>query len=364
MKDAHPPHTTEMSIQHAFETSSNVGISMAIWKSYVKRPDQFVKKLQSFGLNTPLGLDIQGEGKPRIKNVTDKDWFPVSLPWMSIGYEVKLTPLQILNFYNTVANNGRMVRPHFVKEIQNHGKVLRSFGTEIIRDSIASPQALAKARQILEGVVQNGTASELKKSPYKIAGKTGTAQMTKNKFGYDKENPSYQASFVGYFPADAPKYSCMVVVYAPSNDVYYGGAVAAPIFKEIADKVYSNHLELHTAPLQLDTNVNVLPLAKVGMQKDLKKVCSALNVPMVSKDADARLGSSTINSDAVVTSERKTIAGIVPNVNGMGAKDAIAVLENAGLRVRMRGKGLVTRQSIEAGTRIQRGQIIQIELGL
>lgn len=364
MKDAHPPHTTEMSIQHAFETSSNVGISMAIWKSYVKRPDQFVKKLQSFGLNTPLGLDIQGEGKPRIKNVTDKDWFPVSLPWMSIGYEVKLTPLQILNFYNTVANNGRMVRPHFVKEIQNHGKVLRSFGTEIIRDSIASPQALAKARQILEGVVQNGTASELKKSPYKIAGKTGTAQMTKNKFGYDKENPSYQASFVGYFPADAPKYSCMVVVYAPSNDVYYGGAVAAPIFKEIADKVYSNHLELHTAPLQLDTNVNVLPLAKVGMQKDLKKVCSALNVPMVSKDADARLVSSTINSDAVVTSERKTIAGIVPNVNGMGAKDAIAVLENAGLRVRMRGKGLVTRQSIEAGTRIQRGQIIQIELGL
>jgi cell division protein FtsI (penicillin-binding protein 3) len=188
--------------------------------------------------------------------------------------------------------------------------------------------------------------------------------MSRNKFGYDKENPSYQASFVGYFPADAPKYSCMVVVYAPSNDVYYGGAVAAPIFKEIADKVYSNHLELNTSPLQLDTNVNVLPLTKVGTQKDLKKVCTALNVPLVSKDADAHLVSANINSDAMVVSERKTVAGIVPNVSGMGAKDAIAVLENAGLKVRMKGKGLVIRQSIDAGTRIQRGQIIQIELGL
>ena len=364
MKDAHPPTTPRMSIQRAFETSSNVGVSMALWKSYVKKPEQFVARLRSFGLNTPLGIDIEGEGKPRIKATTDKDWTPLSLPWMSIGYEVKLTPLQILNFYNTIANNGRMVRPHFVRDIMNHGQVLRHFDTEILRDSILSPATLAKARELLEGVVQHGTAKELSKSPYKIAGKTGTAQMSRNRFGYDKENPTYQASFVGYFPADAPKYSCMVVVYAPSNDVYFGGAVAAPIFKEIADKVYSNHLELNASPIQVDSAALRIPFAKSGVQKDLKKVCAAINVPVNPKDGDAALVSTEARPEGVTTTERKVKAGYVPSVTGMGLRDAVAILENAGMRVRVRGRGVVTRQSVDPGTKILRGQIIQLDLGL
>ncbi len=365
MEDAHPPHFPKLSIQQAFETSSNVGISSVIVSRYSKNPQAFIDKVKSFGLGTPLGLDIEGEGNPRIKSITAKDWSSVvSLPWMSIGYETKLTPLQILAFYNAIANNGVMVRPHFVKEIQSHGRTLKTFNTEIIRDSIASPAALAKARKMMEGVVERGSAKTMSTSPYRIAGKTGTAQISTNKFGYDKTHPSYQASFVGYFPADAPKYSCMVVVYAPSKDVYFGGAVAAPIFKDIADKVYSNHVELHDKPLQRDTTQNVIPFAKAGQQKDLKKVFAQLEIPVLSKDVDAHFVTSTIEPDRIVVTERKTIAGITPNVSGMGAKDAVFILENAGYRVKLNGRGNVVRQSINTGTKITKGQLIILDLDI
>ncbi|MBK7431668.1 MAG: transpeptidase family protein [Bacteroidetes bacterium] len=365
MVDAHPPHFPKLSIQQAFETSSNVGISSVIVSRYSKNPQAFIDKIKSFGLGSPLGLDIEGEGTPRIKNITAKDWSSVvSLPWMSIGYETKLTPLQILAFYNAIANNGTMVRPHFVKEIQSHGRTLKSFDTEIIRDSIASPAALAKARQLMEGVVERGSAKQLNSSPYRIAGKTGTAQISMNKFGYDKTHPSYQASFVGYFPADEPKYSCMVVVYAPSKDVFFGGAVAAPIFKDIADKVYSNHVELHDKPIEVDTTVSLIPFAKAGQQKDLKKVLARLDIASSTKDLDAHFVSPVVVSDRIVMTERKTSAGITPNVSGMGVKDAVYILENAGYRVKINGRGNVVRQSISTGTKITKGQLIILDLDI
>lgn len=362
MPDAHPPKSSKLSIQQAFETSSNVGISRVIYQHYLKNPEAFVSRLKSFGLSQKLGLQIEGEGQPFIKNVTDKSWSGLSLPWISIGYESKLTPLQTLTFYNAVANNGRVVKPMFVSKVLNHGKVIREYSSEIIRDSIASPDVLAKARQLLEGVVQHGTASVLNKSPYKIAGKTGTAQIFNNKYGYDKEHMTYQASFVGYFPADKPKYSCIVVVYAPSNDVYYGGAVAAPIFKEIADKVYSNHLDMNESPIQTDSIVKSIPLAKAGQHKDLNKVLAKLNLTSESSDPDAYWVSVDARSTQLKTNERKTISGLVPNVVGMGLRDALYILENAGLNVRINGKGWVTRQSIQAGSRIKKGQQILIEL--
>lgn len=364
MKDSHAPHASRLSIQEAFETSSNVGISSVIVSNYSKNPQAFVNKVKSFGLGTPLGLDIEGEGAPRIKSTSAKDWSANSLPWMAIGYETKLTPLQILAFYNGIANNGKIVRPHFVKEIQAHGRTIKKFNTVVIKDSIASPQALAKIREMMEGVVSNGSAKVLSTSPYKVAGKTGTAQMVSNRFGYDKTHPSYQASFVGYFPADAPKYTCMVVVYAPSNDVYYGGAVSAPIFKDIADKVYSNHIELHDKPLQKDTTVNLFPYAKAGQQKELKKVFAELNIPHYSADNDAHLVVPTVESDRVVMKERRTVAGLTPAVVGMGVQDAVFILENAGYRVVIRGRGNVVRQSIPVGTSIKKGQVITLDLDI
>jgi len=362
MPDAHAPKSSKLSIQQAFESSSNVGISKVIYQHYLKNPGAFISRLKSFGLSEKLGLQIEGEGQPFIKSITDKSWSGLSLPWISIGYESKLTPLQTLTFYNAVANNGKVVRPMFVSKILNHGKVIREFSSEVIRDSIASPEVLLKARQILEGVVQHGTASMLNKSPYKIAGKTGTAQIFNNKYGYDKEHMTYQASFVGYFPADKPKYSCIVVVYAPSNDVYYGGAVAAPIFKEIADKVYSNHLDMNESPVQTDSLIPSLPVVKAGQHRDLKKVLEKLTLPSAVSDPDAYWVSVDSRSEVLKANERKTIVGLVPNVVGMGLKDAIYLLENAGLNVRVNGKGWVSRQSIEAGTRIRKGQQIQIEL--
>ena len=364
MKDSHPPKSGKLSMQQAFETSSNVGISKMITSLYSKKPQQFIDKLKKFGLDKQLGLEIEGEGMPVIKNTTQKSWSNVSLPWISIGYESQLTPLQILTFYNAVANNGRMVKPHFVKEIRKHGKLIREFPVVVLRDTIASREAINKAKKMMEGVVEHGTATFLNKSPYKIAGKTGTAQIANSKFGYDKKNLSHQASFVGYFPADAPKYSCMVVVYSPSRDLYYGGAVAAPIFKEIADKIYSNRLELHGEPAEDKLLPVSLPVAKAGDQRDLHNIFASLEIPVDSRDEAALFVSAYADSSRMVLSERKYQVGLVPNVVGMGAKDAMYLLENNGLIVRCTGRGQVIRQSISPGSRISRGQAIAIELGL
>ncbi len=362
MRDAHPPKKSKLTVTEAFETSSNVGISKVIYRAYNKHQQDFIDHLKKFNLNKPLQLQIAGEGEPRIKNVKDKDWWAGSLPQISIGYEVKLTPLQILAFYNAIANNGRMVKPKLVREEWYHGSLVRNFATEVIKDSIASPGAIAKARKLLEGVVEHGTASSLNKSCYKIAGKTGTAQMFGNKFGYDKSHMSYQASFVGYFPADHPKYSCMVVVYAPSNDMYFGGAVAAPVFKEISDKVYSNRMEMHdTAPTN-DSLVKSLPVVKSGSRKELTKVLAELRVPVSPLTTEASWVSVNTSTNSMQLAERKITAGIVPNVIGMGARDALNILENAGLRVKITGRGTVLKQSIEAGTKITKGQSIILEL--
>ncbi len=362
MKDSHPPKASRLSVQQAFETSSNVGISKAIYQAYGKNQQRFIDQLKKFNLNQPLGLQIEGEGTPRIKDTDDKFWSHISLPQMSIGYEVNLTPLQILTFYNAIANNGRMVRPKFVREERYHGSLVKSFPTEIIKDSIASPVAIAKARKLLEGVVQNGTASALNKSCYKIAGKTGTAQIFNPKFGFDKNHMTYQASFVGYFPADNPKYSCMVVVYAPSNDVYYGGAVSAPVFKEISDKVYSSNMEMHDTVQTHDSLIQSLPVVKSGSQKELTKILAQLKVDVASSNTDAAWVSTSSDRNTIQLSPRKISSGVVPSVLGMGAKDALNILENAGLHVKMNGKGVVSKQSIDAGAKIQRGQQIVIDL--
>ena len=364
MKDAHAPRKSKLTVKEAFMTSSNVGISKIITHYYSKNQQAFLDKLKSFGLNNKLGLQIQGEGNPRIKNAKDKDWNPcISLPWTSIGYEVLLSPLQILTFYNAIANNGRMVKPKFVKEIRYHGQLVQEFPTEIIRDSIVSPYTVAKAHELLEAVVDSGTATSLRNPHYRVAGKTGTAQISKPKFGFDKSNMTYQASFVGYFPAEKPKYSVIAVVYAPSSGVYYGGAVSAPIFREIADKVFSNEMELHKELAAADSSVKIIPEVKAGHQKDLYQVFADLNISAVSQNNEATWVSTTGSEDGVILTERKTLQGAVPNVIGMGARDALFILENSGLNVRVNGRGSVKKQSLDPGTKIQRGQKIVIELG-
>ncbi|MCB0429247.1 MAG: transpeptidase family protein [Flavobacteriales bacterium] len=366
MNDAHEGGFGKITAQRAFEVSSNVGVSLLINNAYGQHPEKFVERLHTMGLGTKLGLDIPGEGKPYLKERKDPSWSGITLPWMSIGYETTMTPLQILTFYNAVANNGKMVKPQFVEEVKERGKTIRKFKTEVLNPSICSAKTIANARKMMEGVVDSGTAINLRNSIYPIAGKTGTAQIANAKYGYKGSGLSYQASFVGYFPADDPAYSCIVVVNAPSNNVYYGNLVAGPIFKEIADKVYAGSLNMHEAINLADAAHAPLPRTKVGLQKETTTVLNALQIP-VKNESDTSEWVIIDRSDSTFTIQNKRIGnelknGFVPNLSGMGASDALYILENYGLLVELNGAGRVIAQSIPPGTRFKWGQTIQLDL--
>ncbi|MCG8309248.1 MAG: penicillin-binding protein 2, partial [Cytophagales bacterium] len=276
MKDAHKIGDGKLSVRQAFEMSSNVGISRLIYEAYKEKPEEFIQFIYDIPMNQKLGVEIQGEGRPVIKHPSQVDrWYGTSLPWMSIGYELLLTPLQMLSVYNAVANDGRMVKPMFVKEIRQGGKTLERFKTETINRSICSGKTIDSLKSLLEGVVQRGTASlTLKNTVYKIAGKTGTAQIAKGSRGYNKSD--YNASFAGYFPADDPKYSCIVVVNNPTKGRIYGSSVAAPVFKEIADKVYAKQLDIHAREGYWATGINQ-SLEGKGKTEDLKTLYENFN---------------------------------------------------------------------------------------
>lgn len=360
IQDVHGIRDGRVSIREVFEKSSNAGISKLVYNKYSAQPQKYIDRLYGFNLNERLGIEIPGEGKPYVKNTKDESWSKVSLPFMSIGYELRLTPLQILNFYNTVANNGTMVKPMFVKEIREAGKTLETFEAEVINKNICSATSIEMAREVLEGVVLKGTATSLKKAPYRVAGKTGTAQIATPNKGYDKRN--YNASFVGYFPANDPKYSCIVVVSRPSTGRYYASSVAVPVFKEIADKVYATNLEIQ----QIDTlpESTVYPLYATGYQQEIKELYETFQVPLDSMSTNSEWAIALKSDTAVILETRIFRDGQVPNVKGMGARDAIYVLENLGLKVTVSGRGFVKQQSLSPGTKVRKGNHITIKLSV
>jgi cell division protein FtsI (penicillin-binding protein 3) len=332
---------------------------MLVYDRYSKKPQQYIDRLYGMSLNEPVGIEIPGEGKPYVKNTKDKSWSAVSLPFMSIGYELRLTPLQTLSFYNAIANDGTMVKPMLVKEIREAGKTIEKFETKVINPSVCSKSSVEKAREILEGVVTRGTAKSLSKSPYKVGGKTGTAQIASSR-GYDKTN--YNASFVGYFPADDPKYSCIVVVSKPSTGKYYATSVAVPVFKEIADKVYATNLAIH----QRDTTPEFLtyPLYAKGYQEELRQLYQGFDIPLDSMSTNAEWAIALEADSSVVLKTRIFREGEIPNVKGMGARDAVYVLENLGLKVNIQGRGFVREQSVLPGTRAVKGRQITLRLSV
>lgn len=365
MRDANQRGYGKISVKEAFVKSSNVGISRVIYDAYNKNPQRFIDRLHSMGLGKKLGIDIAGEGAPQIKNVSDKSWSGVTLPWMSIGYETLLTPLQILAFYNAVANNGVMVRPQFVTKTMKHGKVQEEMKPDVINPAISSGHTIARAREMLEGVVSpNGTASNLYNSVVSIAGKTGTAQIANEQYGYRYDQKvSYQASFAGYFPADKPKYSCIVVVNGPTNEVYHGNQVAGPIFKEIALKIFAKDPEFQTDPIEAPENLLVgVPISKSGNARDLKLIFDELGVPVEIVDLDAEWVRTTSGEKNVKFSKTTYQQGIVPNVIGMSAQDALYLMESAGVNVQLLGRGTVKKQSVAPGARVQDGLHVSLEL--
>ncbi|MEI6059462.1 MAG: penicillin-binding protein [Bacteroidota bacterium] len=359
MRDSHMGGGV-MTVQQAFEKSSNVGISKVIYKAYASNPQAFVDRLHSFSVNKKLGLEIKGEGRPQILGTKDGLWSNSSLPWMSIGYEVALTPLQILTFYSAVANDGVMVKPHFVKEIRKAGQPVQAFATQVINPKIASKQSIAMAKTMLEAVVDHGTGVSLKNPIYKVAGKTGTAQVAQNGGGYNKTN--YKGSFVGYFPADNPKYSCIVVINNPTQGGYYGAAIAAPVFREIADRIYATDPDVGMNWIDTTHSIRSNPLF-AGNSADIASLSQWLGYAMPVKNAGewiTQVSDSTGTRFASVAYSNQS----VPSVIGMGASDAVFRLEKLGIKVQLNGVGLVKQQSLPAGSKIAPGIPILLSLGL
>jgi cell division protein FtsI (penicillin-binding protein 3) len=353
-----------LTVKQVFEESSNVGTAKLIYEHYKNNPKDFVNRLYAMRLNKPLEVQLKGEGEPLIRYPGDKLWSGLSLPMMSHGYEVQLTPLQILTFYNAVANDGKMVRPLFVSAVMRNGRVITTYEPEVIINSIASRSTIRKAKKMMEGVVEHGTATNLRNPNYKIAGKTGTAQIAKDKFGYRTgERISYSASFVGYFPAENPLYSCIVVVNSPSTGVYYGNLVAGTVFKEISDKVYATRFFRDYKPEDKDNIKPSAPDAGNGYRADINEVLKNLEV-RYKRTSDEDWVATRESGDTVRLAGIKIHAGLVPDVRGMSLRDAIYLLENSGIRVRFSGKGRVLRQSPEHGARYNEGTVVSLEMNM
>ena len=300
----------EISAARVFEVSSNVGIVKLIRKHYDDKPEKFLKHLKEYGLTEKIGLPIKGEGKPTFYYPGKPGWSKISLEWMSWGYGIAITPLQTLTLYNAVANNGVMVKPQFIKELRKENRIKKTVKTEILNPQIASPETIKKLKKVLENVVVKGTASTIYSPNFSMAGKTGTAKKFIGKYVNEKgdtipagySNKRYVASFAGFFPADVPKYSCIVVIHDPNKKKgYYGATVAAPVFKEIAQKIYTS------TPIKDD-------IVKENFSSEIiQNLYTSFNKEI------------TENND------------IIPNVTGMPAMDAISLLENFGLIVEVRG---------------------------
>ncbi|MHB1177546.1 MAG: penicillin-binding protein, partial [Daejeonella sp.] len=350
-----------VTVKKAFEESSNAAVAKLVNNAYKANQSDFTDHLYDWHLHEKLGLQIPGEAQPVVKNPNNKSWNKnMTLPQMAYGYEMQLTPLKMLSFYNAIANDGKYIAPIFVREIQRLGNTVVLFKARIINEKICSDETLGKIRAMLEGVVTEGTGKTIIRSPfYRVAGKSGTAQIADGNKGY-KVKRQYQASFCGYFPADNPKYSLIVVINDPKNG-YYGAQVSGPVFREIADMVYASDVNMYgSVTEQKYTGSLKMPSAKVGEKKATQRVYKVFGIKTLFA-ANAEYITVDTNK-GVVNTEIKIIDGLVPDVNGMGLKDALYVLGNSGLRPLVRGSGKVSKQSLAAGTRVGKGYPIVLEL--
>jgi cell division protein FtsI (penicillin-binding protein 3) len=349
----------KITIQQAFEHSSNVAMAKLVDKHFGVKPEKFVNYVDKLNLSKPLGIQVAGEPMPKIKRPGEKGWSGISLPWMAYGYGFEITPLHTLALYNAVANDGVMIRPVLVKSIKKADEDEETFETDVLSNNICSTKTLKKLRLLLEGVVENGTAKNIKGTHYRIAGKTGTAQILEN----GRYTKKYLTSFVGYFPAHAPKYSAIVLIKNPRGWYQYGSSVAAPVFKEIADNIYARNIELHEPMDKMKFVKNdVLPMIKAGKQDELTMICNELGISTHTQSEEEWVRAAKLGTGV---NWKKNIEGkdIVPDVTGMTFRDAIFLLEKSGLKVFYEGNGRVVKQSLSPGGRITKGNSIFIRLG-
>ena len=346
--------------------SSNIGVSRVIDENYHNKPEKFVEGLYKLGIATPLNLDIPGAAKkPNIRKPTKENWSKTALAWMSIGYETQVPPMNTLAFYNAIANDGVMVKPKFVKAIMKDGQVVEEIPTEVLNPAIASPKTIDQIQTILEKVVSEGLGKKAGSKHFKVSGKTGTAQVSQGKGGYKSGRMQYLVSFCGFFPSEDPKYSCIVAIQK-SGLPASGGLMAGSVFSEIAERVYAKHDERDVKEAKDSTSV-LTPDVKNGNLAAARYILDEIETNTIGvEDYDMKKpvwGNVTHNPNVNITLNKKEInEKKVPSVIGMGAKDAVYLLESAGLKVHLTGMGKVRSQSIPAGNTLHKGKTIQLKL--
>ena len=346
--------------------SSNIGVSRVIDENYHNQPEKYVEGLYKLGIATPLDLDIPGAAKkPYIRKPTKENWYKTALPWMSIGYETQVPPMNTLAFYNAIANNGVMVKPKFVKSIMKDGQVIEEIPTEVLNPAIASPKTIEQIQVILEKVVSQGLGKPAGSKQFHVSGKTGTAQVSKGSGGYKSGTMQYLVSFCGYFPSEAPKYSCIVAIQK-SGLPASGGLMAGSVFSEIAERVYAKHLAQDLQEAKDSTSV-LTPDVKHGNLANARYILDEIDITTTGVDkhdeSKPLWGDVTHHPNQNIALTPKEIGEKkVPRVIGMGAKDAVYLLESLGLRVHLSGMGKVRNQSIPAGNTLVKGKTIQLRL--
>ncbi|MCX6283791.1 MAG: penicillin-binding protein [Bacteroidetes bacterium] len=363
IQDSHPPTSSVYTAQQVFEKSSNAGTAKMIYANYSTDPQKYIDGLYRLGLNKPLNLQIDGERPPYIKNTKSKYWSDLSLPWIAYGYEVALAPIHLITLYNAIANKGKMVKPLFVKEILRNGKAIQTFKPVVLNPQIVSPSTVQKAMILMEGVVLRGTGTAIASPIYRIAGKTGTAQLAQNNRGYNQgtKNVRYKGSFCGFFPVENPRYTMMVVIVDPKKGKYYGGAVAAPVFREISDRLYAKQEDIFF-PFKKDSVNSLVPFANAGMQSDLNEVYSTLGYNINKVDVRALWTQAVPNESKIILYPQVVSRNFMPDVSGMGLKDAVFLLEQMGLNVVVNGRGSVVNQSVKPGTLVNKGMPVVLDL--
>ena len=351
MKDSnyHRGGHGKISVGKAFEVSSNIGIARTIVNHYKDEPQRFIDRLARLGISDKLDFELLGEAEPWIKNTNDSTWSGVSLPWMAFGYEIKMSALQILGLYNAVANDGELVKPRLVDKVKRAEKVIESNDVEVLNPSICSDKTIQILQNLLIGAVKNGTAQNIYSEKYSSAGKTGTSKIAlEGSYGSE-----YRASFAGYFPAENPKYSCMVVVSKPKKEIgFYGNIVAAPVFKELRDNLFAEEA-IEIAEISKTSNHNY-----IGSSKELNAIHQVLDYPKYKASQNERW----LKSDHTAFQTLEFSDDIIPDVKGMVAMDALYLLENLGLEVDLKGQGKVIKQSLKAGAKIKDNQKIALIL--
>ena len=351
----------QITVSRILEVSSNIGVSYLIDKYYHDNPQKFVDGLKRMSIDQPLHLQIPGEGTPNIKGPKEKYFAKTTLPWMSIGYETQIPPINILTFYNAIANNGKMVKPRFVTAAMRGNDIVEEYPVEVINPKICSDTTLSQIKMILKRVVSQGLAKPAGSKQFSVSGKTGTAQISQGAAGYKSGTVSYLVSFCGFFPSEKPKYSCIVSIKIPHGPAS-GGLMAGSVFSKIAERVYAKDLALDIKQAVDSTSV-FIPDVKNGDLAEAEAVLKDLSIKTVWKnERNSGWGYARNDTVNVALESKEGNSKLVPNVHGMGAKDAVYCLEKAGLKVRLEGVGHVYKQSITPGSRIVKGVTITLNL--